>query len=124
MAGIAVRRGEDDGSMTPRFSLRRPLTLRPFAMKHTLWIVAAGLVPSLGVAQARQEIPPVIVPLPASRLPLKHVPEPTSADITARDLMTRLYIFADDSMEGREAGTAGNVRGTTYIAHEVERIGL
>ncbi len=38
--------------------------------------------------------------------------------------MTRLYIFADDSMLGREAGTEGNVRGTNYLAAEARRIGL
>jgi Peptidase family M28 len=38
--------------------------------------------------------------------------------------MTRLYIFADDSMLGREAGTVGNVRGTNYLAAEAQRIGL
>ena len=38
--------------------------------------------------------------------------------------MTRLYIFADDSMLGREAGTEGNVRGTNYLAAEAQRVGL
>ena len=38
--------------------------------------------------------------------------------------MTRPYIFADDSMQGREAGTIGNVKGTDYIASEVKRLGL
>jgi Zn-dependent M28 family amino/carboxypeptidase len=44
--------------------------------------------------------------------------------ITARDLETRLFIFAADSMEGREAGTPGNVRATDYIARELARLGL
>ncbi len=44
--------------------------------------------------------------------------------ITAPDLKTRLSVFADDSMEGREAGSAGNVRGTEYIARELKRLGL
>ncbi len=61
---------------------------------------------------------------PQTRLPLHHAAAPTSPDITAADLMTRLYIFADDSMQGREAGTAGNVKGTDYIAHEIEKMGL
>lgn len=65
-----------------------------------------------------------VVPLPNTTLPLKHAPRPTTAAITAADLMTRLYIFADDSMLGREAGTEGNVRGTNYIAHEIQRMGL
>jgi len=56
--------------------------------------------------------------------PLKHAPQPTVPAITAADLMTRLYIFADDSMQGREAGTPGNVKGTDYIAREIQRLGL
>jgi hypothetical protein len=56
--------------------------------------------------------------------PLKHRPAPTTPAITAGDLMTRLYIFADDSMQGREAGTQGNVRGTNYLAAEARRMGL
>jgi hypothetical protein len=38
--------------------------------------------------------------------------------------MTRVYVLADDSMMGREAGTQGNVKGTDYIAREARRIGL
>jgi Peptidase family M28 len=57
-------------------------------------------------------------------LPLKHAPRPTSPDISAADLMTRLYIFSDDSMQGREAGAIGDVRGTNYIAAEIKRMGL
>ncbi len=57
-------------------------------------------------------------------LPLAHKPQRTRPDITAADLMTRLYIFADDSMQGREAGMPGNVKGTNYIAAEIMRLGL
>lgn len=56
--------------------------------------------------------------------PLKHDPKPTSADISVADLMTRLYIFADDSMMGRAAGTANHDRGTDYIASELKKLGL
>src|SRR5688500_20284131 len=48
----------------------------------------------------------------------------TSAPISAGDLRTRLYIFADDSMMGREAGTLGSVKGTAYLASEAARLGL
>lgn len=65
-----------------------------------------------------------VVPAPVTKLPLKRKPQPTRAAITAADLMTRLYIFADDSMQGREAGTIGNVKGTDYIAGELKRLGL
>jgi peptidase M28-like protein len=60
----------------------------------------------------------------SGELPLKHTPEPTSAEISARDLMTRLYIFADDSMMGRETGTRGHLMSTAYIAGELRRLGL
>src|SRR5262252_2700792 len=57
-------------------------------------------------------------------LPLKHTARPTTAAITAADLMTRLYVYADDSMQGRETGTIGNVKATDYIAAEARRLGL
>ncbi|HJU89573.1 MAG TPA: M28 family peptidase [Gemmatimonadaceae bacterium] len=49
---------------------------------------------------------------------------PTQAPITAADLRTRLTIFADDSMMGRQAGTEGAYKGTAYIAAELQRLGL
>jgi len=57
-------------------------------------------------------------------LPLKHTPKPTTAAITAADAMTRLYIFADDSMMGRRAGEEGGLKGTAYIEREVRRLHL
>ena len=57
-------------------------------------------------------------------LPLKYSGPPTSAAISAGDLMTRLYVFADDSMMGREAGTIGHMKGTAYIESELRRLGL
>jgi len=53
-----------------------------------------------------------------------HTPTPTTAAITAADLKTRLFIFADDSMQGRLLATAGNVKGVEYIAAELKRMGL
>jgi hypothetical protein len=57
-------------------------------------------------------------------LPLKHAAQPTAPAITAADLMTRLYIYADDSMMGRRAGTPNNLRATAYIESEVRQLGL
>ncbi|MGD0993577.1 MAG: M28 family peptidase [Gemmatimonadales bacterium] len=57
-------------------------------------------------------------------LPLKHAPAPTSPEITAADLMTRLYIYADDSMMGRRGGTIYNLKATDYIAGEARAMGL
>lgn len=56
--------------------------------------------------------------------PERLAPAPTAADITERDLKIRLYQFADDSMMGRQVGRLGNMKGTDYIAAEVERLGL
>ena len=61
---------------------------------------------------------------PKGELPLKHTGQPTTEAITAADLMTRLYVFADDSMMGREVGTKYNLMGTAYIEREVRRLGL
>ena len=56
--------------------------------------------------------------------PLKHAPQPTRPAIDSADLMTRAYILADDSMQGRGPGTAGATRATAYIAAELARLKL
>ncbi|QJR37435.1 M28 family peptidase [Gemmatimonas groenlandica] len=56
--------------------------------------------------------------------PRTWAPRPTVASITANDLRTRLYQFADDSMQGRRIGEKGNFKGTEYIAGEFKRFGL
>ncbi len=56
--------------------------------------------------------------------PRTWAPRPTGAAITANDLRTRLYQFADDSMQGRRIGEIGNAKGTDYIAREFRRLGL
>ena len=67
------------------------------------------------------ETPPANAQQP---LPLKLTPRPTTAAVTEADLMTRLYIFADDSMMGRQFGREGNFKGTEYIARELRRLGI
>ena len=57
-------------------------------------------------------------------LPRTRAPRPTTAAIGAGDLMTRVYIFADDSMEGRRAGSPGSARANAYIERELRRLGL
>ncbi len=44
--------------------------------------------------------------------------------VSPATLKTDLHAFADDSMQGREAGTAGNFRGTTWIAAQAQKLGL
>jgi hypothetical protein len=60
----------------------------------------------------------------AQELPIKRAGKPTTRDITAADLMTRLYEFADDSMMGRQGGTIYNIKGTDYIARSLKALGL
>jgi hypothetical protein len=59
-----------------------------------------------------------------SALPLKHAPARTHTAITPADLMTRLYLYSDDSMMGRLSGSVYNLKATAYIASEVKRFGL
>lgn len=56
--------------------------------------------------------------------PERMAPAPTTSAITTRDLQIRLYQFADDSMQGRQVGRMGNMKGTAYIAAEAKRLGL
>lgn len=56
--------------------------------------------------------------------PRTWAPRPTVPAITANDLRTRLYGFADDSMAGRRIGEPSNYKGTAYIASEFKRLGL
>src|SRR5206468_3098357 len=86
-----------------------------------LTLCGAALIAAMPKLVEAQAAAPTSQPAP---LPLKHAPDPTSADISARDLMTRLYIFADDSMMGRETGTRGHLMSTAYIANELTRLGL
>ncbi|HEX7120798.1 MAG TPA: M28 family peptidase [Gemmatimonadaceae bacterium] len=96
-------------------SIFRSLPLRALQLAV---VAASALVAGESAAQA---------PSPASPsrpLPLKYAGPPTVADITAGDLMTRVYKFADDSMMGRAFGTPYNDKATAYIAAELERLGL
>jgi hypothetical protein len=74
--------------------------------------VAAAHVVALGAQEASKP------------LPLKYVGPPTVPAITAGDLMTRLYKYADDSMMGRDVGTPYHLKAVAYIESEVRRLGL
>ncbi len=100
-------------------------------------ILAAGLLLAACAGSAGQAAPGTspaaqapVIPAPAATapaagtLPLKRAPQPTRPAIDPNDLMTRMYVFADDSMQGREFSTRGNVMGTDYLAAELGRMGL
>jgi hypothetical protein len=84
-----------------------------------LYVLAmlAGAVPAVAPAQATGR-------LNKYGNPARVAPAPTTPAISAHDLQVRLYQFADDSMLGRQVGRIGNMKGTTYIAAEVKRLGL
>jgi Peptidase family M28 len=56
--------------------------------------------------------------------PAVWAPRATTPEITANDLRTRLYGFADDSMQGRRIGELGNQKGTAYVASVFKQLGL
>jgi hypothetical protein len=87
----------------------RPLTL---VVSISLFAGAAAAQSAAKTSAAR--------PVP----PLKRAATPTTAPITAVDLMSRIYPYADDSMLGREAGTVWNVKATAFIADEARKLGL
>jgi hypothetical protein len=80
--------------------------------------------PALAHAQAATAAPPPTSRKATAELPLKHTGKPTTAAITPADLMTRVYIYADDSLMGRQVGTEYNLKATAYIEREVRRLGL
>jgi hypothetical protein len=81
--------------------------------------LAAAVLTTAALAAA-----PARAQTPRTEGPLTVAPRPTTGDISAQDMRTRVYTLAADSMMGREAGTRGNVMATDYIAAEARRIGL
>ena len=79
--------------------------------------ITCAVVIAAATARAQQSTPEIV-------LPLKHTPHATTPAISAADLMTRLYIFADDSMLGRAPSTLGERRATAYLERELRRLGL
>ena len=84
-------------------------------------LAALGIVASAPVLAAQQTCPATT---PGATMPLAYQGGPTVPAITACDLMTRLYVYAADSMRGREAGTPDAIRATAYIEREARKIGL
>ncbi|HEX8725004.1 MAG TPA: M28 family peptidase [Gemmatimonadaceae bacterium] len=88
------------------------------ALALALTVAAPALAQGGSAARARQK------PVWPDEGPAVWAPRPTTPDITANDLRTRLYGFADDSMQGRLIGTLGNYKGTAYIASVFRKLGL
>ena len=73
--------------------------------------VAALLAMAASVAEAQQ-------------LPVKRPAKPTRPAITAEDLMSRLYVYSDDSLGGRASGTPYHDKATGIIADWARQMGL
>src|SRR5882724_7911939 len=80
------------------------------------FVVLGACVALTAGAQARAQT--------GTSLPLKRAPARTQTAITPADLMTRLYLYSDDSMMGRAAGSEYNLKATAYVAAEVRRMRL
>ncbi|HEU0299506.1 MAG TPA: M20/M25/M40 family metallo-hydrolase [Longimicrobium sp.] len=101
--------------------INRSLARGPLALA-----IIAGCTPA---APPQDPAPAAAVSAPATSatsgpLPERMAARPTRPEITAQDLMSRLYVLADDSMMGRRAGHRGNWMATEYIAAEFRRMGL
>jgi hypothetical protein len=102
---------------TSEISVRQELIRRATAAA----VATVALAITAPALSAQQKCPATA---PGTTMPLKYHGGPTVAAITPCDLMTRLYIYADDSLRGREAGTPGAIHATAYIEREVRRLGL
>ena len=98
-------------------------TFSPFVSALLVGVLAGTAVAPQAVAQRSGASRPTATVWPDEG-PRTWAPRPTAAAITANDLRTRLYQFADDSMQGRRIGEIGNAKGTDYIAREFRRLGL
>ncbi|MBI3791501.1 MAG: M28 family peptidase [Gemmatimonadetes bacterium] len=84
----------------------------------------AACLPAVAFAQAKPAKGAKPTTVWPDEGPKTWAPRPTVPDITANDLRTRLYQFADDSMLGRRIGEPSNYKGTAWIAAEFKRMGL
>jgi len=80
-------------------------------MRLSISAVASSVALAAAVASAQQ-------------LPLKRQAKPTRPAITAEDLMSRLYVYADDSLGGRASGTPYHDKATAIIADWARQMGL
>ncbi|HYV97304.1 MAG TPA: M28 family peptidase [Gemmatimonadaceae bacterium] len=91
-------------------------------IRFVIRAASAGLLVAPMAAFAQGQTCPATTP--GATMPLTYKGGPTAPAISACDLMTRLYIYAADSMRGREAGSPDAIRATAYIESEVRRLGL
>ena len=107
---------------TQRYSIPLHTSTHITIVHRSLVRAVVGLC--LASPLSAQSRPTTMKPVWPDEGPRTWKPRSTVVDITANDLRTRLYQFADDSMLGRRIGEPGNFKGTAYIAREFQRLGL
>ena len=100
-------------SMTCGVTTTLPKSMRKSAFRFSALVATFAIAGSVSAQQAAKAPSEPVTPPNWDVLmrPRTHNPSTTTAAITPADLATRLYIFADDSMQGRLLATAGNVKG-------------
>src|SRR5690242_9543921 len=119
--GGAAPRSLDRRASVPRRSPHRGSSV--IRLRTLAPVGALALAGACSSTQAPASAASAAMPV-TGQLPLKYAGPATSAAISAQDLMTRLYVYADDSLQGREAGTIGHMKATAYIADQVRKLGL
>ena len=103
--------------------------MRTTVLKSAVLLGAVAFAAPSGEAQQVQQVKPA-APAPTAPnwdvllRPRVRPPAPTSTAITAADLQTRVYLFADDSLNGRQLASEENYKATEYLAREAQRLGL
>lgn len=95
--------------------------VRRIALAGVALLLGGATPGSILVSTAPAQVAGQAPPAPP---PLKLTPRATSPAITAEDLRTRLYQYADDSLNGRATGTDDHLRATAWLAAELARLGL
>ncbi len=97
------------------------VTLLPRVVMSTSRLVRQFSLPSATLALCSLSIVACAQQNNGSRTPAAASYSPA---ITEADLRTRLFIFADDSMQGRDAGSVGHEKALSYIVRELTRLGV
>ena len=101
--------------------------MKNFALKSAVFMGVAVLSLPSAAQQAQQTRAAVVPPAPNWDVLLRprvRQPTPTTTAITPADLQTRVFLFADDSLNGRQLASEENFKATEYLAREAKRLGL
>jgi hypothetical protein len=98
--------------------------MRNFALKSALSLSVLIFAAPAPAQQAQTTTPPPAPNWDVLLRPRTRAATPTTPAITQADLQSRVYLFADDSLNGRELASEENYKATEYLASEAKRLGL